>query len=48
MTMLTALSAIERTETQWIELIPKAGLKIKKIHRYTESLGDSIIECVLA
>jgi demethylsterigmatocystin 6-O-methyltransferase len=44
--MMTTLAAIERTETQWHTLIPKAGLKINKIYTYITTRNDSIIECV--
>lgn len=44
--MMAALAARERTRQQWEELVPRAGLRIRKVYRYTESLGDSIIECV--
>ncbi|KAJ6782143.1 hypothetical protein PWT90_07435 [Aphanocladium album] len=44
--MMAALAARERTMRQWEELVPRAGLRIREVFRYTESLGDSIIECV--
>ncbi|OAQ97914.1 hypothetical protein LLEC1_05338 [Akanthomyces lecanii] len=44
--MMVALAARERTRKEWEELIPRAGLRMKQIYRYTEALGDSIIECV--
>ncbi|KAH0158917.1 O-methyltransferase, partial [Aureobasidium melanogenum] len=45
-TMMTCLSSLERTREQWTDLIAKAGLKISNVYTYTESLKDSIIECV--
>lgn len=48
LTMMICLASIERTEEQWMALIPKAGLRINKIYQYTASLGDSILECILA
>ncbi|KAF2752864.1 S-adenosyl-L-methionine-dependent methyltransferase [Pseudovirgaria hyperparasitica] len=47
-TMMSCLASMERTEDQWFALIEKAGLKTNKIYKYTQSLGDSIIECVVA
>ena len=46
MTVMAGLAAMERTRDQWDALIATAGLKVKKIHTYTESLLDSIIEVV--
>lgn len=48
MVMMSALAARERTQQQWEELLPKAGLRIRKIYQYTTLLCDSIIECVKA
>jgi demethylsterigmatocystin 6-O-methyltransferase len=48
MVMIVGLASIERTQDQWNSLVQKAGLKINKMYTYTTSLGDSIIECVLA
>ena len=44
--MMSALASCERTKAQWEALIPETGLKINKIYKYTDSLEDSIIECV--
>lgn len=44
--MMAALAARERTRAQWEALVPRAGLRIRDVFRYTESLGDSVIECV--
>jgi len=44
--LMTTLAALERTHEQWYSLIEAAGLRIKKIHTYTVSLRDSIIEVV--
>ncbi|CAI6336930.1 unnamed protein product [Periconia digitata] len=43
MTMLAALAAMERSETQWHALLEKAGLEIVKIWKYTEECDDSIV-----
>ena len=48
MLMMAALGARERTQEQWNQLLQSAGLKINKVHTYTESLQDSIIEAVAA
>ncbi|KAI9655761.1 MAG: hypothetical protein M1821_005196 [Bathelium mastoideum] len=48
LTMMTCLASLERTYDQWYELAAKAGLKIVKMHMYTYSLQDHIIECVPA
>ncbi|KAI9711980.1 MAG: hypothetical protein M1820_001688 [Bogoriella megaspora] len=45
LTMMTCLASLERTYDQWYELAAKAGLKIVKMHMYTYSLQDHIIEC---
>ena len=42
-TMLAALSAMERTEEQWRALLGAANLKLKKIVGYDHESGDSII-----
>ncbi|KAA8575032.1 hypothetical protein EYC84_004253 [Monilinia fructicola] len=44
--MMTVLASTERTEEQWHALLASAGLKAKKIVKYTVSLGDSIIAAV--
>lgn len=44
--MMAALAARERTRREWEELVSRAGLRMRRVYRYTESLGDSIIECV--
>jgi demethylsterigmatocystin 6-O-methyltransferase len=46
LTMMTVMASRERTARAWYELMEKAGLKIQRIHTYTESLRDSILECV--
>ncbi|KAL7007023.1 hypothetical protein EMMF5_003249 [Cystobasidiomycetes sp. EMM_F5] len=48
LTMMSCLSSMERNEAQWQDLISKAGLKIKKVYKYTDSLSDAIIEVVPA
>lgn len=46
--MMSVLAAVERTISQWHELLSQAGLKIKEIHTYDADIGDSIIEAVPA
>ncbi|KAK4041040.1 S-adenosyl-L-methionine-dependent methyltransferase, partial [Parachaetomium inaequale] len=46
-TMMACLAAAERSEEQWRELIPSAGLRIVKIWRPVESV-ESIIEVEVA
>lgn len=46
MVMMTVLASTERTVDQWHALLESAGLKAKKIVKYTVSLGDSIIMAV--
>lgn len=41
--MMLSLGAMERTVTQWHILLESVGLKIVKIHTYTDLLKDSII-----
>lgn len=45
-TMMAALSAMERTQKQWMKLLDSAGLKVANTYTYTESLQDSILVCV--
>jgi demethylsterigmatocystin 6-O-methyltransferase len=45
-TMMSSLASRERTLDQWKTLAAKAGLKINQIYTYTNSLRDSILECV--
>jgi len=44
--MMANAAAVERTEKEWRALLESAGMKIKKIYRYTEELQDSIIVAV--
>lgn len=46
LTMMGALSAMERTSEQWHVLLKSAGLKIEHVYQYTASLRDSIIVAV--
>ncbi|KAJ5921469.1 S-adenosyl-L-methionine-dependent methyltransferase [Penicillium verhagenii] len=46
--MMASMGARERTQEQWHQLVEGTGLGIIKIHTYTASLQDSIIEAVLA
>ncbi|TGO76674.1 hypothetical protein BELL_0143g00150 [Botrytis elliptica] len=41
-TMMAALSAMERTQSQWEKVLDSAGLKVLKTYTYTESLRDSV------
>jgi demethylsterigmatocystin 6-O-methyltransferase len=43
LTMMSALAAKERTETEWYALLESAGLKVIKIWKYAVESGDSII-----
>ena len=45
--MMALLSAVERTDKQWYELLGSAGLKITKIWT-RDSESESIIEAMLA
>ena len=44
--VMSTVSAIERSEKEWYALLDDAGLKIRGVHRYTETLHDSIIVAV--
>ena len=44
--VMSVMSAIERSEKEWYALLDDAGLKVKKIVRYTEALHDSIVVAV--
>jgi len=44
--MMLSLGAMERTVTQWHNLLGSVGLKIVKIYTYTDLLKDSIIVAV--
>ena len=48
LTMMSGLAAMERSEKQWYALVDLAGLKILKICKYTEEIGDSVIVAVPA
>lgn len=48
LTMMASLGAVERSEAQWEAIITKAGLKIRNVFTYTQTLRDSVIECVPA
>ncbi|KAG9696217.1 O-methyltransferase, partial [Aureobasidium melanogenum] len=45
-TMMICCASREGTREEWADLISRAGLKISHVYTYTESLRDSIIECV--
>ncbi|KAI5463901.1 S-adenosyl-L-methionine-dependent methyltransferase [Mariannaea sp. PMI_226] len=44
--MMAVLAARERTMAQWEALLPRAGLQIRRVFRYIERSGHSVIECV--
>jgi len=46
-TMLACLSAMERNEQQWRDILTSVGLKVVKIRSYADST-ESIIEAVPA
>lgn len=46
LTMMASMSAIERTEKQWIKLLDSVGFEIAHTYVYTESIKDSILACV--
>lgn len=46
LTMMATMASRERTAGAWSELMEKAGLKIQRTYTYTESLRDTILECV--
>ena len=46
MLMMASLGARERTKEQWYSLVEGTGLIVNKVHVYTASLQDSIIELV--
>lgn len=46
--MMSVLAAVERSVSQWHELLMLAGLRVRKIHTYDDDIGDSIIEAVPA
>lgn len=43
MAMITCLAAMERSETEWRELLEDAGFKILKIWKYTEECEDCVL-----
>lgn len=46
--MMSVLAAVERSISQWHDLLRSAGLQVKKIHTYDDDIGDSIIEAIPA
>lgn len=46
LTMVAALASIERTRTQWAELLASVGLEIANIRTYTPSVYESIMTVV--
>ncbi|KAL8767940.1 MAG: hypothetical protein Q9209_005728 [Squamulea sp. 1 TL-2023] len=41
--MMMCFAAMERTESQWKSLMGKVGMKVERIWRYTEDVGDSVL-----
>ena len=46
-TMLAAVAGIERSESQWINLLGDAGLSIRKIQRFDPGRGAAVIVAAL-
>ena len=46
LTMMSCMTAMERTEKQWAALMEAAGLKIVKVYHYTDELHDSVLVVV--
>ena len=44
--VMSTLGAMERSESQWRDLLDKAGFRIKDVFTYTEELRDSVIVAV--
>lgn len=44
LTMLEAFGAVERTESQWRQLLKEVGLELVKTHVYNECIYESIVE----
>jgi hypothetical protein len=44
LTMLSAFAGMERTETQWREVIDEAGLKLERVFVYNEVSHESVME----
>jgi demethylsterigmatocystin 6-O-methyltransferase len=44
--MLVLLAALERTRSQWMQLISKAGFKVTNVYSYSTGSTDGVIECV--
>jgi hypothetical protein len=42
--MLSAFAGMERTETQWREVIDEAGLKLERVFVYNEVSHESVME----
>ena len=45
-TMMVFLASVERTRTQWAELLDSVRLRIKDVHMYLPSVYESIITVV--
>lgn len=48
LTMLEAFGAMERTETQWDEILHENGLELVRVHLYNASTYESIVEARLS
>ena len=46
LTMMAALAAIERTRTQWVDLLGSVGLRIADVYTYTPSVYESIMTVI--
>lgn len=41
--MMTALTKMERNETQWRSVVARAGLIVERIHRYDPEMGEGLL-----
>jgi len=46
--MMAGLAAMERSESQWRDVLARAGLKIRQVCTYDKEMGDSVIIAVKA
>lgn len=47
LTMLEAFGAVERTESQWREILQETGLELVRVHMYNSCIYESIVEARL-
>ena len=45
-TMMTVFGALERTRSDWLELLGAAGMRINEIYEYDSEMGYGVIEAV--